>query len=188
MPKAKPRAATAQPSTQIAGTRTTLQRRAYAPPPTVVQAPKEPKYMIDVDGHVLPYNADVASQNPHLKLAYAMPTSYVVKMQKLVEHRKAQELARAAYEQEYNESVAALGERQRASLRKTAGAILPSAETDHAQNLVDAADSPGEFVLEEASAAELVEFAKDQFNATLDPDMDIELLREEVAMLAGIDN
>ncbi|MBA4285465.1 MAG: hypothetical protein C0434_08040 [Xanthomonadaceae bacterium] len=154
--------------------------RAAAP---AVSMPAQ-KYLIDADGIPLPYNAEVHAQNPSLRLVHALPTSYVNKVRAYSANERAAQQAQAAQlaELEQIRLNAIEAENRRAAAAREA--MLSHTLSDQAeQDLL----TPGTFLISEASAPQLVAFAKENFGTDLDETLPVEELRAEVAMLAGLE-
>ncbi len=160
-----------------------------APPPAAPQAvaavslPAQ-KYLIDVDGSPLPYNKDVHDQNPHLRVVHALPTSYVKKVREHIaseaEAKREQAAQIAALEQARINGIEQQ-KRRDAALREAALSNTMSDEAE--QDLL----TPGTFVIGEANAEQLVQFANENFGVELDASLPLDELRAEVGMLAGLD-
>lgn len=158
-----------------------------------------PKFLKLKNGALVPYNKNVAAHKNNgtgfkkgveaeapIPL-FAMPADHAEGLKERIAARDAQERAQAELQAQSQVQMDAVRKKTLAGVKAGQAKIKIGQEEKAAQNTVASATEPTDFVISDASADELVEFAKTNLHVDLDPAADVEVLRAEVAKLAGVE-
>lgn len=159
----------------------------------------KPKYLRLKNGVLVPYNKDMARHKNNgagvkegvLSDAaiplHAMPADYAASLKAMIDKRESDERSRTAYLAQAAAEMDEVRQRTLSNLKADQANIKVGKAEKQAQNQLNAQIEPAEFVISTASAKDLVEFAKTNLRVDLDPTVDVELLRKEVARLTGVE-
>jgi hypothetical protein len=162
-----------------------LARKGLAP--TATPAAPKTKYLVnrDAPNRLMPYNEGAHKSNPKLIVVHGLPSGYVQRQADIATKRVARLAASATYLDAYKAKQEAKFAEQRERLEQ-ARELKITAASEAVQAAIDTEMNPKAFVIGEATADELVTFAKDHLGVDLNPDGEIEAMRAEVATLAGV--